>query len=64
MNSTRTWTLGTAVVAVLLLVAGWFLLVSPQRSAAADLRDQVTAQQAANDAIALKTKQLQALTKM
>jgi type IV pilus assembly protein PilO len=60
MNSTRTWTLGTAVVAVLLLVAGWFLLVSPQRSAAADLRDQVTAQQAANDAIALKTKQLQA----
>jgi Tfp pilus assembly protein PilO len=60
MNSTRTWTAGTAVAAVLLLIAGWFLLVSPQRSEAADLRDQVTAQQAANDAIALKTKQLQA----
>jgi type IV pilus assembly protein PilO len=60
MNSTRTWTAGTAVAAVLLLIAGWFLLISPQRSQAADLRDQVTAQNAANDAIALKTKQLQA----
>jgi Tfp pilus assembly protein PilO len=60
MNSTRTWTAGTAVAAVLLLIAGWFVLISPQRSEAADLRDQVTAQNAANDQIALKTKQLQA----
>jgi Tfp pilus assembly protein PilO len=60
MNQTRTWTAGTAVAAVLLLIAGWFLLISPQRSEAADLRDQVTAQNAANDQIALKTKQLQA----
>jgi Tfp pilus assembly protein PilO len=60
MTSTRTWTAGTAVAAVLLLIAGWFLLISPQRSEAADLRDQVTAQNASNDQIALKTKQLQA----
>ncbi|HET8617295.1 MAG TPA: type 4a pilus biogenesis protein PilO [Actinomycetales bacterium] len=60
MTSTRTWTVGAAVLAVLLVIAGWFTLVSPQRSAAADLRDQVAAQQASNDQIALKTKQLQA----
>lgn len=60
MNSIRTWSAGTAVAAVLLLIAGWFLMISPQRSEAADLRDQVAAQQTRNDQIALKTKQLQA----
>jgi type IV pilus assembly protein PilO len=60
MTSSRTWTAGAAVVAVLLVVAGWFLLISPQRSAAADLRDQTSAQQATNSQIQLKTKQLQA----
>lgn len=60
MTSTRTWTAGAAVIAVLLVIAGWFFLVSPQRSAAADLRDQVSAQRARNDQIAVKTKELQA----
>jgi type IV pilus assembly protein PilO len=54
------WSGGAAVVAVLLVIAGWFLLISPQRSAAADLRDQTASQQAMNDQTRVKTKQLQA----
>ncbi len=34
------WSLGSAVLCVLLLVAVWFLLVSPQRAEAAELRAQ------------------------
>jgi type IV pilus assembly protein PilO len=60
MTPSRTWTAGAAVVGVLLVIAGWFLLIAPQRSAAADLRDQTAAQQTANDQIVLRTKQLQA----
>ena len=40
MTGTRAWTVGAALVAVLLFVAGWFLLVSPKRSDAAALRVQ------------------------
>nr|WP_284287162.1 hypothetical protein [Angustibacter aerolatus] len=36
MTSTRTWSLGAAVLALLLVVAAWFLLISPQRSQAAE----------------------------
>jgi type IV pilus assembly protein PilO len=54
------WSAGAAVVGVLLVIAAWFLFISPQRSAAADLRDQTASQQAANDQIRIKTKQLQA----
>ncbi len=60
MTSSRVWSAGAAVVGVLLVIAAWFLLISPQRSAAADLRDQTASQQAANDQIRIKTKQLQA----
>ena len=45
---------------VLLIVASWFLLISPQRSEAASLRDQATQQAAFNDQIKLKTQQLKA----
>ena len=40
MSMTRRWSLLTAVVIVGILAAGWFLLVSPKRSDAADLRDK------------------------
>lgn len=47
MTQTRKWSALTAVAVVLVLVAGWFLLISPKRSEAADLTasaEQVTAE--------------------
>lgn len=41
----------TAVLIVGILAASWFLLVSPKRIEAADLRGQATEQQANNDAL-------------
>lgn len=60
MTTTNRWVAGAAAVAVALIAASWFLLISPQRSHAAELRDQATAQQATNDAIRLRTQQLKA----
>jgi type IV pilus assembly protein PilO len=60
MTPTRTWSAGAAVIGILLVIAAWFLLIAPERSNAADLRDQVSAQEASNEQIALKTKQLEA----
>jgi Tfp pilus assembly protein PilO len=63
MSMTRRWTLLTAVLIVGILAASWFLLVSPKRSDAADLRTQETKQQQDNDALVaqlnvLKSQQL------
>lgn len=41
----------TAVLIVAILAASWFLLVSPKRSEAGDLRDQASKEQATNDAL-------------
>jgi Tfp pilus assembly protein PilO len=60
MSKTRGWSAGAAALATLLLVASWFLLISPQRSEAASLRDQVTQQETFNDQIKLQTQQLKA----
>ncbi len=60
MSKTRVWSAGTALVGVLLVIASWFLLISPQRSEAASLRQQDTQQQAFNDQLKLKTQQLKA----
>lgn len=60
MTRTRAWTFGAAVVGVLIIIAAWFLAIAPQRSEAADLRDQTAAQLQANEQTRLKTKQLQA----
>src|SRR6185312_2999209 len=54
------WSAGAAVVGVLLIVAAWFLLISPQRSEAASLREQVTQQENTNAAVKLQTQQLKA----
>src|SRR3954451_10515984 len=60
MTTTHRWVAG-AVAAALLLVAGsWLLLISPQRAQAAQLREQATAQQSANDMIKLRPHQLKA----
>jgi Tfp pilus assembly protein PilO len=59
MTKTRAWIAGATVLGLLLSVASWFLLISPQRSEAASLREQTTSQQALNEQIKMKTKQLQ-----
>jgi Tfp pilus assembly protein PilO len=60
MTKSRTWTVGTAVLVVLILLAGWFLLVTPKRSHAADLQAQATSAKAANLSTAGQIKALQA----
>jgi len=44
MTETRKWTLGAVLIAVLILVAGWFLLISPKRADVAELQTQTDAQ--------------------
>jgi Tfp pilus assembly protein PilO len=55
---TRRWSLLTAVLIVGILAASWFVLVSPKKSQAADLRSQATSQQASNDALVQKLNEL------
>ena len=44
MNRMRTWSLGAAGLAFLVLVAGWFLLISPTKAKVSDLQTQTAAQ--------------------
>ncbi|RJK96768.1 type 4a pilus biogenesis protein PilO [Vallicoccus soli] len=60
MTRTQKWSAGTAVLAVLLLLAGWFLLVAPQRSTAAGLRLEAVAAEQANQGLLTEIHQLQA----
>ncbi len=58
MTRSRVWTLGTAAAVVLVLAAGWFLLISPTRADAASIQEQTVSQQAANVQLAQKIEQL------
>jgi Tfp pilus assembly protein PilO len=60
MRKSTLWTLATAAVALLVLVAAWLLVIGPQRAEAADLATQrdFVAQQ--NQRLALSQAQLQA----
>jgi Tfp pilus assembly protein PilO len=60
MTTTNRWVAAAVAAAVALVAASWFLLISPQRSQAAELREQATAQQATNDMIRLRTQQMKA----
>jgi type IV pilus assembly protein PilO len=60
MTRTKKWTVGTALLVLLLLVAGWLLLVSPKRADADQLRAQAATQQAANAQLTTKIAQLKA----
>jgi type IV pilus assembly protein PilO len=60
MSMTRRWSLLTAVLIVAILAASWFLLVSPKRSEAAELRGKAAQEQAANDALVVQLNQLKA----
>jgi Tfp pilus assembly protein PilO len=59
MEKMRQWSILTAVAVLALLVGGWFLLVSPQRSHAASLRSQANDQNATNDSLQSRIQQLQ-----
>lgn len=50
LTKTRAWVAGTVVVCLLLSIAAWFLLISPQRAEAQALREQTVSAQQANDA--------------
>lgn len=62
MLATRTarWTAGTALVCLVLLVATWFLLVSPRLANAAEIREQTESARSGNDALELQIAQLKA----
>jgi hypothetical protein len=60
MTTTRRWVAGAVAAALLLVTGSWFLLISPQRAQAAQLREQTGTQQSANAMIRLRTQQLRA----
>ena len=57
---TGRWILGGAALPLAVLVLGWLLLIAPQRSEAAALREQEVAQQEANGQLRSRVAQLQA----
>lgn len=59
MEKMRQWTILTAAGVLAIFVAGWFLLVSPQRSNAAELRTQAVTQQQANSTLQANVSQLE-----
>ncbi|WP_432540385.1 type 4a pilus biogenesis protein PilO [Kineococcus sp. SYSU DK002] len=54
------WIGGAGVLAVLVLIASYFLVIAPQRAEAADLATQAAQVAQQNEQIALKTEQLEA----
>ena len=60
MTLTRKWSLLAAVLVVAILAAGWFLLVSPKRSDAADIRAQAASQEQKNVQLQSEIEQLEA----
>jgi Tfp pilus assembly protein PilO len=63
MNRMRAWSLGAAGVAVLVLLAGWFLFVSPAKAKVSDLNAQTAAQQTTNSTLQTQIAQLKAQDK-
>lgn len=59
-NARRTWIAGTAFIAVLVLLATWFLLISPKRTEVADIDEQATSISASNKALEVKVAELRA----
>jgi Tfp pilus assembly protein PilO len=59
----KQWVALAAVAALVILAGGWFLLVSPKRSSAADLRAQADSKQRANQALQTTLADLRAKAK-
>ncbi|WP_337062735.1 type 4a pilus biogenesis protein PilO [Kineococcus sp. G2] len=60
ISKTKLWTAGAVLVSLALVLATWFLVISPKRAEAADLATDRAAAEASNASIRLKTEQLQA----
>ena len=60
LDGAKKWYAGAALASVLVLVAGWMLLVSPQQSNAAAIGVQADSQEAANQASQAKIDALKA----
>jgi Tfp pilus assembly protein PilO len=63
MSTTRRWGIGAALAALVILAAGWFLLVKPQKAKVTDLHDQTTAQLQTNQTLLTKINALEAEAK-
>lgn len=59
-SRTARWVAGTTLLCVALLGLSWLFLVSPQRTEAAELRDQNASTQSQNDLLEVKIAQLRA----
>jgi Tfp pilus assembly protein PilO len=60
MSLTRRWSFLTAVAVVAILAAGWFLLVSPKRGEASELKASTISQEEANSRLQSQIEMLQA----
>jgi Tfp pilus assembly protein PilO len=60
MTDTRKWSAAAVVLIAAVFAAGWFLLVSPKRSDAADLKTQTATQDSANVTLQSKLEELKA----
>jgi Tfp pilus assembly protein PilO len=60
MTRTRQWSMGTAVLVLLILVGGWFLVVAPKHASADDLRASTTTQESTNLTLAAQVSMLKA----
>jgi Tfp pilus assembly protein PilO len=58
-TTARGWSAATAVVAVLLTTAVWFLLISPARAEATATREQTVAAQSTNAELVVRLEQLE-----
>ena len=59
MEKMRQWSILTAVAVVAVMAAGWFLLVSPQRSHVSSLHSQAVTQTQANQSLQSQVTQLE-----
>ncbi|NHC46010.1 type 4a pilus biogenesis protein PilO [Motilibacter aurantiacus] len=61
MTRTQKWTAATVAAGLVLLAAGWLLLLGPKRAEASGLRDEATAQLAQNAQLSTQLGQLKVL---
>lgn len=57
-SSPRTWIAGTVVLSLVLVAAGWFLLIAPKRAEAAELREETVAAQDRNAQLEVRIAEL------
>jgi hypothetical protein len=63
MDKVKQFVALTVVGALAILAAGWFLLVSPKRTEASDLREQAATQQSANAGLETQLARLKSQAK-